>query len=405
MHIVLCWELGGGYGHLVPLGLLATHFLAQGWRVSLLCHDAPAAQRLLQIESLNYQSVAHAPAPTQAFPHSWNYADNLWRNGYWHQASLSANLAAWRQQLLALAPDVLLVDHAPSALLASQDFAIPRLAMGMGFTLPPCPPSGPMPALPPWFPLPSAALRAREWRCVTHINHALSTLALAPLQQIGDIFSGVKRLLCAWPELDHYAHRDEPELRWYGPLSDQTQHPAPPWKALNHPQQRRAFVFMDAQHPMLTTVLSALAQRNYHVLAFVRGPSGPVSGPISAPNVHYLTARVCLWQTAQMADCTVLQGGFGSLYPFLLRAVPTFVCPLHLEQAVLAERLRQRGLAAGVSHLSAPTLVAQHLNAWLDEGPKPGLTQASFAARYSSALGQHTAQRLADECVKISLST
>lgn len=374
-HVVLCWEIGAGYGHLMPLRLLAQHFRAQGHRLSALVRDPQAARALLGPLGVDVRAAPLPAPPARDFPLSLTYSDNLRRNGYWHADALATSLDGWRRAFGELAPDLLLADHAPGALLASRGAVFPRAALGMGFTLPPR--VAPMPGLQPWFPVPAALLAAREAEFLGDVNPALEGLGLAPLAEVCGIFDGVERFLCAFPEFDHHDGREGE--RWWGPLLSAAPLPAPAWPAGG----KKVFVYMSAANRFLPAVLASLAARGAAVLAYLRDPAGPVAGPLTAPGIRYLDGLVDLERVAHDCDAAITQGGFGSMAAFLTHGRPLLICPLELEQALLGWRLRQRGLADALTLFSPLADVAQRVDTLL-AGPAPTLRQRDFARRQAA---------------------
>src|SRR5690606_4495882 len=65
-----------------------------------------------------------------------SYADVLAMFGYASREGLGALVAAWDNLFAAFMPDLVVADHAPTALVAAAG-AIPAVAIGNGFTLPP----------------------------------------------------------------------------------------------------------------------------------------------------------------------------------------------------------------------------------------------------------------------------
>ena len=86
--IVLANEMGGGWGHLLPLRSIAEEFVQRGCKVSLLCRE-PGRREV----SFRGMGVAIEPSPAWTLRNtgfSLNYAQNLWGNGYWDDEMLGA---------------------------------------------------------------------------------------------------------------------------------------------------------------------------------------------------------------------------------------------------------------------------------------------------------------------------
>ena len=326
-----------------------------------------------------------------AQPLSLCYADNLRRNGYGDASALSASLAEWRRRLQAQRPDLLLVDHAPAALLASRDARYPRAASGVGFALPPL--RQPMPSLQPWLPLADTVLAEREQRLLAAVNPALGRLGLDPLASASDLFDGCRRFLCVVPELDHY--EDRPDEACYGPLEDSAEHPA-----LETSDERApVFVYLSSSNPMLRPVLEHLVARAQPACIYVRVDTLDWK-PVTAPNLRYLTERIDLERLARRCRAAITHGGVGSTWIFLRHAVPVLVCPASLESSLLGYRMQARGLCDSLSLFSRPEQAAGKIDRLLDD-PHSVTALPAFSQRYAAHRSDEGAARIAAACLDL----
>ncbi len=142
--ILIAWELGEAYGHLARCLRLAHGLRQRGHTVVLALKDVrlPAASSSAQdITIVQAPLTLHlrSTRPTRSAQRSpqLNYADVLQHCGFARHQDLAARLVAW-QGIYSLAhPDVLIGDHAPTALMAAQLAGIPHLSIGNGFAIPP----------------------------------------------------------------------------------------------------------------------------------------------------------------------------------------------------------------------------------------------------------------------------
>ena len=135
--VLIAWELGEAFGHLARCLRLAEGFVARGHQVTLALKEVrlPTGQQLVP-----GISVLAAPRTPQTGPvdrSPINYADVLRVSGFSDAQDVAARLNAWRGILNLTRPDVLVADHAPTALLAARIADIAYLSVGNGFAIPP----------------------------------------------------------------------------------------------------------------------------------------------------------------------------------------------------------------------------------------------------------------------------
>jgi hypothetical protein len=77
-----------------------------------------------------------------------SYTEILFFYGYLDASRLTAMISAWISLISLIEPDIIIADHAPTALIAARVLGIPRTTMGPGFFLPPD--TAPLPSMRPW---------------------------------------------------------------------------------------------------------------------------------------------------------------------------------------------------------------------------------------------------------------
>ena len=235
--IVLANEMGGGWGHLLPLRAIADEFIQRGCNVSLLCRDYDkAASAFGDMGVAIEQSPAHKLSKTGF---SLNYAQNLWGNGYWNNEMLGAHFQWWSDRFRNLQPDFILADYAPTALLSAMSLDIPRGAIGTGFTLPPM--TTPLPFLHPWLDSPVKELSDIEDRVLATIRRHVPSV-----RSVAGIFEGAERFLLALPELDHFEVRSSE--KYIGPVFGLASYPELAWPEGSGP---RVFIYLSAANRCL----------------------------------------------------------------------------------------------------------------------------------------------------------
>ncbi|WP_198516983.1 hypothetical protein, partial [Sinorhizobium meliloti] len=118
---------------------------------------------------------------------------------------LNRLVANWYQVLCELQPDMIITDHAPTALMVSRDMGIPRINFGDGFTCPA--PEYPLSQL--HESLSTDAIKSDERYVVEYCNKALAIQGISPISQLADIYQVNETFLMTLAELDHLGKRPQ----------------------------------------------------------------------------------------------------------------------------------------------------------------------------------------------------
>lgn len=347
------WEIGAGFGHLVPILTIGHALKTRGHQVQVAARHFEKSRTFLEPHGIDVLPAPCLNPPQKPFPLSQNYGENLLRNGYWHSESLIEHLQSWLKLLKESDPDYVLCDHSPTALLAARHLNIPRAAYGVGFLVPPR--TNPMPPLQPWLNLPIEYYIASEQRFLNCVNPVLNTIGATPLNCVADIFENTTTFLTIPAECDHYSPRlDEVYL---GPLPYTGPDSHPQWPPGDGP---RVFVYLSGYSRHLNSLFKALKDLGCSVLAYVRDTTHDQLEELETPKIRIIRELADLRQLAESCDAAVTYGGYGTLIELLRAAVPTLVLPLELEHTLQAYRLAERGLVYHVNFFNpTPDLTAR----------------------------------------------
>ena len=124
--VLIAWELGDGLGHLMQLAPIVRGLAARGHTVfAALRHLGRAEAMFGRGVSLLAAPWAQTPVERQVLP-PVTVAQVL-NNMGWHDADhLRSLCGAWRSLYALVRPDVVVFDHAPTAMLASRGLAMKR---------------------------------------------------------------------------------------------------------------------------------------------------------------------------------------------------------------------------------------------------------------------------------------
>lgn len=330
--ILLAWELGANLGHVSRMQALAQVLTAQGHDCLYAASDLRSAEewRLAPV----FQAPVRAGAARNPVRTQVSYASLLNNSGYDDVIALAGRLRGWRALLQQLAPDLLLADHAPTALVAARSLALPAMMVGTGFTLPPL--REPFPVFQPDLPVDASVLRHNEAAVLQNLNQALQRLDCAPLQQLQDIFQGVARSVLSYPELDHYeGGRADPYLG----VPDVSHGAAPEWPAGEGP---KILAYLRPS-PHLETALKALCASRARVLLRVGGlPPGALQ-PYLRAGLRITDQAIHMRQAAAQCDAFVNYASHGFTAEMLLAGKPGLLLPDQVERSLVARRTGQLG--------------------------------------------------------------
>ena len=118
--VLLCWELGGNFGHLARLLALAVALRERGHEPVFAVRDLSDTETVFGALRFTLLQAPVWNAHVQGLPVSVGYAETLLQFGYYDADSLTGIVRGWRSLLDLLRPDLVVFDHAPTALLATH---------------------------------------------------------------------------------------------------------------------------------------------------------------------------------------------------------------------------------------------------------------------------------------------
>lgn len=373
--IAYAWEFGANLGHIGPFLPMARALRERGHEVSWLVTDVGSAARLLPKQDFAWlQAPRHAEIPREGPPLS--YADILLRFGYAKIDSLLGLVVAWRELFRLTGAQLVMADHAPSALLAARTLDLPVVMFSSGFYVPPR--RRPLPNMRPWNPVPQERLLAIEDEALTSINGVLAHFGKAPLQAACELFDVAEDTLLGFPEIEHYADRGP--TRYWGNLPDAGVGVEPVWPDL---PGKRLFAYVRREgrhHEALLAALKDLGQPT--VVFFPDAPPATVAR-FSAPHLVFSSAPLNLEITAAKVDAAITYGGLATSTRFLLAGKPLLLLPNHLEQYLMARRVEEMGAGLFCDPEKPAADLPQKLQRVVFD-PSFTANAAAFAAKYAA---------------------
>lgn len=370
--ILFCWELGRGAGHLTLLRALGRAVREADHTPLFAVRHPGTADAWLTPEGFTFWQAPVALNWPPVKQSAANHAEILLNTGFDDSAALLGRARAWRSLFDAARPDMLVCEHAPTALLASHGLDLPCIAIGTGFTLPPA--DAPWPSLQPWVTLPAERLTNADATLLTHCNAVLAALNAPLLPAAHALYATRAQGLFTLPELDHYPTR--PTGTYWGPLSGASGGGAPDWPAVSGP---KIFAYL-RPFATLAVLLETLRQTPAASLVYLPEQTADYAR-FAAPNLRIVAQPLDMARITAECDMGICHGSHSTTAELLLAGKPLLFVPLHLEMQLTGYHVQQLG--AGLSAPQRkPAGMAAKLTRLLNE---PGFaTQAKdFADRYA----------------------
>jgi len=363
---LFCWELGGGWGHVAPFRLPIERLLERGHQVMFAARDVASLPRLFRGLDVRWLQAPHSVATSVRRTNpARTYAEILHNVGWGDADELAALVSAWRNLIDAVEPDALVLDQAPTALLAARGMKLPTVLSGTGFASPPA-----VDPLPPLLPTTNAADGKNvEQRVLAHARLCCGP-GLAPAS-LGELFQGADAtLLLSYAELDHYPSRREG--RYFGVWDFGGAEIEPTWPA----GERRVFGYWKS-FPAEQDLIEGLAERGLSSLIVHADPPTMESHE----QVRFESRPVRLNRAARDATLAISNGSFYTTARCLQHGVPVLLIPLTVEQWLLSQRVVASG-AGLIAPFDQPAELLAKLDAMLSTS---AFTEAAhrLAARWS----------------------
>ena len=396
--IVYAWEFGANLGHIGTFLPVARALRERGHDVRWVVTHPHQAARLLPKAGFDWLAAPVMPEQRRPGP-PLSYADILLRFGYAQADDLLGLTVAWRELLRLTGAQLVLADHAPTAILAARTLGLPVMLFGGGFFCPP--PESPTPAMRPWEPVPLAQLQAIDAPVIASINAVLQQFGCSPVEHLAELFAVAESALLTFPELDHYAQRGP--AKYWGTLPAAVAEP-PQWPSTLPPGCRRVFAYLRPESAHFEAALQALSQSE--LAALIYAPNVPVSlrQRHTSALVRFADEPVDLNTVAREADAALTYASPAATIAFLFAGKPALMLPGHLEQFLFARRVADMGAGLLVSPEKPPDALSELLAALINE-PTYRQNAQAFAAKYAAFDQTHVVENLVKRIEELTRKT
>jgi len=390
--VLLTWEMGLNLGHLASIQPLAKRLLAQGCQVLVAARQVDNAAELLGKHGIPYVQAPSLPRPRQMLSSIAGYADILYFDGWGDGAALSWKINAWMKLFDAFRPDLVVLDHSPTAYLAARIGGIPAVAVGNGFELPPL--SKPLPPFPGLSWATAAAAEHSELRVLAGVNQVLKGFGAPTCDSLASVFCEQQRILTTVPELDHYMPRSD--AHYSGPLLAWTGVERVDWP---HGNRKRVFAYLRKASCDVEVVLQALALSGVSAICFVPESDTGLLQSRAGPRIRVVSKPVDLEFLVKTSDACVVYSAVGTAHRFLFAGVPLLLMPRTVEAQMGARKIEQLGAGVVVRGKLPATTLAMLVQRVVGQD-RYRLCARAFAQRYA----QLSLPDVADDITRILLS-
>jgi UDP:flavonoid glycosyltransferase YjiC (YdhE family) len=381
--VLLAWELGADYGHVMRFSTLSRELVRRGHEAVLVLKDLTHAEALLADQGLTVLQAPVWQGSVTGLVQPASFAETLLRLGFLHPNALTGLCRAWLALFGLCKPDVLVCDYAPTALLATRGLGLPRICMGDGFAVPPR--TQPMPIYRPWRPEPPARVAQAEQHTLNGANAALANLGQPPLRCLSELLEVDDEIIASFAEFDHYPGRQG--ARYAGPLPNPAQGVAPDWPLVDGP---RVFAYLKPGTRDFEPVLKALRALDVAAVVHAPGVSTSLQHRYLAANIRFSEKPLRMDDICRECDIGICHAGTGTVQPLVTAGKPVLLLPQHVEQMMTARAVQSLGAGLVVDYERPAPDHRKLINRLIEEPAFAGAARA-VAARYA---GDDPAARL-----------
>lgn len=391
--ILLCWEIGTDYQHLLSLQAIARFYQGKGHEVWVAGRDVTKLRRLFSDVKINVIQAPHSDSAAELgvekqAPRS--YADFLRRCGFHHSDALSGLMSAWRSMFSFIKPDLLLCDHAPVALLAARGLLrggrygqdrnspVAKIAVGMPFSVPDDNrPAGVFFA----GDLAKSDIVRYEDDIVKVINKVCIEFSIPCINNLADLLSDFDQCIFqTYSELDHYGYRSHVQrdkTTYVGTVVPDFTEPA------LFPHFRGPKIYCHVKGTVETPVLLKTLQAiECSAIVLADGIPSAIINAHKSRHILYVDKPVNMQDVLSQSTFAILNGGINSVSLFMKAGIPVALFPLHIEQFLMAKRVEalNAGLQLNLTDVDSALQGLQKVNS-----RKKKIAAGLFEEKYQTA--------------------
>lgn len=384
--LLFVWELGANLGHLSRDLILARACRAAGHQIILAVADLVTATSVFEQEGF---TLVQAPLIRKSIKRSQapvNYADMLLHEGYDDIAGLKAAIVGWIGLYKLAKPDLVIFNHAPTALIAARIRKLNVLMVGTGFEIPP--PISPPPSFRPWQEIPQSILQHAENQVLVHINHLLINNGQPPLQHLHCLFEATQVQLNTFSDLDPFGPRFNCD--YVGPIYELPTSATVSTIDWESQSKKRIFAYLRPNMGTCKKILNALQFIDAEIVCAI--PNMPMEWDSQYNKLRLFSHPVDLTSLLSTADLVITYGA-GTIATALLAGSPVILIPQMIEQFLHGIPLERTGAGLMWRDQSDELQCISFINTLLTTSSFK-LQAGTFAKKYGDYKVQHATQKL-----------
>jgi hypothetical protein len=343
--VLFAWELGGGLGHVGPMKVLAENLTTLGHRVVFAVKDVLSSRVVLGRNWPILQAPIAANTRSLGMKGAGTYADIMAVRGFGSVDELEWLVRSWGDLIDLVKPNLVVVDHSPTALLAC--FGVVRvITVGYGFYLPPSHyPSFPAfrDGVPPIVPEPVL---------LDNIRTVQARLGRPAPDTVPQLFESHYSHCYSIPELDPYS--DYRAIPGFGPVEEM---PAPS----PLPEKPSLFAYLAADHPRIQEIATALGDLNIPVQAYVRNAPPVLVRYMARSGIQVHERPPSLTKVLAEVSAVLSHGGGGITHAALFAGRAQILIPRHIEAETTSKRLFNLGVGTEMTLDIDPSPVTRRI--------------------------------------------
>ncbi len=321
--IVFVWEFGGGLGHIQYDLPLAKVLKERGHEVICIMKHVIDTGKIFGDHEIKIIQAPLWQVTVKQLPTSYSYPETLFNLGYLVRGGLLSMVKAWQNLLDPIKPDLIVADHAPTALIATHDSNCKRVLYGTGFFSPPR--KNPMPSVIPWVKAPDGLIEHSEKKALQTINNVLEELGSPLLQQLYNLFEVDEDFLATFQELDHYQDREP--ARYWGPVLSHAGGESPKWPETAY--SKKIFCYIKPGYPHFEELLNGLQRVEASVIVYAPEVVEEIIRKHQTGNLLFYKKPVDMQKVCKETDMLVCHAGHGTVAFTLLYGKPMLLLPEH----------------------------------------------------------------------------
>jgi UDP-N-acetylglucosamine transferase subunit ALG13 len=390
--ILCCWELGDDYGHIGQFYPIIQHLLEQGYTVFFAVKD------LSKIESFKWhKNITFLQAPvwlpqlrkpivTQC------YAEVILHKGYHAISALRPLVKAWVNLFDLLKPDLIIVDHSPTALLASSKRLIPRIILSNPYITPPA--GSPPVNIRPWDSFDAERIVKSDAYVAKIINAVAQDLNLSKVNYVSDLFAADKIILSGYKKLDFYESSRKDALYKGGLIASESGLRKPVWPSAS---KLKIFAYLKYGQEQSDVILSILHEQEACVVCFYSGAKSEHYEKYRSSSFIFSDQPFDMQAVYQEASVIICHAGTGTVYSALYFGCPLIVIPNQPEQKNTANKLEQLHLGVSIDSADSVDEVREKVNRFF-RNPAYFENAKIFASQVNTISSCNSINMISNEC-------